>query len=317
MILGVVLLAVSPLLPWFRFYSPSTGNGLGDIGPNSIAVAAVIWVAASIVLCCVLFGSNELARMVALAVGAVIAAVAGALILAGEVLAALIPTWVIPESVRRAAVDVSPGVGVWLALIGAAAILGAAAGYRLKRPLADLTRSLDEGERRQLIAALGLSAGAALLLGWLRYQPWLRGSAGDYSFQLTGWALPWVGPLSMMATALLIAAVVTVMLGNLTPAVLCTGLGAWLFSFLAAITILSGTVFGLVPDDLTLSELIARTSLQLPEEVADQAVLHSTVAARVAWGAWLTWIGGLVAAAGAIWAMSLKPSTRDPKGAAA
>lgn len=305
-IAGVAFLAASLLLPWFRLHAGGVGETYSSLGGVGYILAASM-VAAIVLSLVTLFvePGHTVVSVCVVALGTVAAVVAGVIVVC-EVVAAFIPTWFVPETFRRSLLDVSASYGAWAALLGAAlAFLGIAGQQWLDR-LASLPRSFGESNRQQAGVALISMTFFVVVLGWLRYQPWMRGSAGDYWFQLSGWATPWAGPVSLVALGLLVAGLVFLAFGNVAVAMVLAGLGAWTFTFLAAGVILGGSTVNLLPiDDYTARDLVEKTSVNLPDEVSSQSVLDATISVKVAWGAWLTYLAGVGAALSSMWLMYL------------
>lgn len=303
---GAALLAVSLFLPWFRLHAGGAGETYSSLGGAGYILAVLIVVAVVLSLTVLFVGpEHNLVSAGVIALATVVAVVA-VVILVCEIVAAFIPTWFVPETFRRSLLDVSASYGAWAALIGALAAFVGIAGQQWLDQISQLTRSFDEANRQRAGVALCATVFFVVILGWLRYQPWMRGSAGEYWFQLSGWATPWAGSATLIALGLLVAALILLVLGNMTLAVVLAGLGAWIFTFLAAGVILGGNTVNLLPiDDYTARDLAEKTPVTLPEEMSSQSVLDARISVQVAWGAWLTYFAGVGAAVSAMWLMFL------------
>jgi hypothetical protein len=313
---GVALLSISPLFPWFRLFAGGDGGTYGGLAGEFWTIALLVWAASMVIIVAVFILKSDRGVQVAQVAGITVLLVTLCLVGGCELLAALVPSFFLPESVRDALLDVKGSYGLWMALAGSALILVGLSGRSLLGYLDRFQLAFEPSRRRQAVQLLILYLGAVALLGWLRYMPWLTFTASDeFTVHLSAWAAPWIGSLSLLAIALLIAAAVAWLLGRLDLAVALAGLGGWAFTFLAASVVLAGTAFALLPfDDLTLSELAARTPITIPDDVASAEAMSSTIEVQVTWGAWMAYALGVACAGLSIWATMLRSGARKVVG---
>jgi hypothetical protein len=218
----------------------------------------------------------------------VFAVISLAHLLLAEVATVILPTSLLPATLRRLSVDVHGGPGAWLGLAGGGLLAlacrgeGEAAGFA--RRAATSARRAPAVWRAVAIGGVTLFFAAA----WLRYQPWVTARAGGAGFDVPGWSVPFVGPLSLLAVVLLGAALIALMVTRSLIAGLAVAAMGWALSFLAAITALTSTT-------------IARLDLgrYLPVEVRSFAP-----EAHAGWGVWVMFAVGCAIAfvgGGAAW----------------
>ena len=171
--------------------------------------------------------------------GSIFAILAVMLLILEEVAASLIPTSFLPESARRLSVNVYGGSGIWIGCVAAPATVLAS---RFEGGCLGLIWvGWLEARRLPLkwIAALVASGLLVCLALWVRYLPWATASAGTYDTVVPGWALPGIGPVSMVAVLVLAAAFAVLLVRQLLGAALVLAFVGWLLSFLAAIALVS------------------------------------------------------------------------------
>lgn len=193
-----------------------------------------------------------------------------------EWLTTLIPQRILPSSVRRSTVNVGAGIGLWLALAGAACVVLASS--NLYPRLISRVRAVVP--RRELCLLCGAFA-TAVAIALLRYIAWIDVDAAGEAARVPGWSVPWIGPLSLFALwAFAFGVAIALLARHLGPLVIAIT-ACWLVSFLAALVILSSGAIGrVVAVDL------------LPQRVRD---LEPHVGAAVgAWGAFAAGLCGAV-----------------------
>lgn len=312
LLVGVTVLFISPLFPWFRAFAGGDGGTYGGLGGEFWMIAVLVWAASIVIGIATFFFKSDRGLQVAQVVGFTVFLVTLCLIGACELLASLVPRFFLPESVRDALIDVRGSSGLWMALTGSALILVGLSGRGLIGYLDRFTLAFEPSRRRLAVRLLVLYLGAVVLLGWLRYVPWLTFKAGeDSTVGLSAWQAPWAGALSLIAIAMLVAAAVAWLSGRLDLAVPLAGLGGWVFTFLAASMVLAGTAFALLPfDDLTLSQLAAKSPITVPADVAGTETMNRTIEVRATWGAWMAYALGLACAGLSIRAAMLRSGAR-------
>jgi hypothetical protein len=276
---GILVLAGLPL-PWI-----SAGVGPEEVSSRGFdLIAACVPVASAALAICAFAaawwwtGRDRYSTYTAFAAGFLCLLLLVTLI-AVESASGLIPVSFLPDTMRRSAGVIAAGAGVWISLAGCALALFAAS------PAGSWVIRFHTGENRTPRPRLG----AALLLliltvvvGWLRYQPWIGSSVVGTRLELSGQSAPWVGPASLFAVCLLGGAVLLFALCYFEAAGLLAAGSGWLISFLAAVTAIT-------------SESLARFRLDdLAESVTGQSVtFHATPAV---WGTYL--FGLLIAGVG-------------------
>jgi hypothetical protein len=189
----------------------------------------------------------------------------------------LIPASLLPSTVRRSAGVLGVGAGAWTTLAGAALAVAAASA-----PVSGRFRLLireSAADRRRAGALLAL-AFLVLLVGWLRYQPWLDSAALGETLTVNGQAAPWVGPGSLFALCLLVGAFVALAFSRFQEAGLIVAGAGWLISFLAAITVVAG-------------ESLAQLGL---DDLLEGSLGVESVTFHVAFAAWGTYVCGIAIA---------------------
>jgi hypothetical protein len=316
LLVGIALLSFSPFLPWFRLFAGGDGGTYGGLEGEFWPIALLIWTASAVIIAATFIWKSDRGAHVAQMAGITVVLVTLCLVGACELLASLVPSVFLPESVRNSLLYVRGSYGLWTALTGGALIVVGLSGRNLLAYLDRFQTVFEPSRRRMAVQLLVLYLGLVVLLGWLRYQPWLSFEAGDdFTVRLSAWAAPWVGTLSLIAVALLIGAAVAWLSGRLDLAVVLAGFGGWSFTFLAASVVLAGTAFALLPfDNLTLSELAARTPITIPPEVSSTGAMNSTIEVQVTWGTWLAYVLGVACAGLSIWATMLRSGGRKVVG---
>jgi hypothetical protein len=214
------------------------------------------------------------------AIGAVVAVLTIALLAFEEGGAALLPSSMLPASVRRLAIDVYGGPGAWLAL-GASLLLVAAS--RVEDGALGVGDLAAAGIRRlplQWIAATSAATLGAVAAAWCRYQPWAVATAGDRRLRVPGWALPFLGPLSLLVVTMLAVAVALAIVRRTLVAALMLAASGWALSLIGAIAITAAGTLARVPVD----------------RVVPDRLLGSKPSVAIGWGAWLAFGLGCTAA---------------------
>jgi hypothetical protein len=295
---GALLLAATAVLPWVSAGVSGdprtwTGTSLPVVGLGVVGLAVAIVVGAFVDRA-TWAGARSSAALAAACVGVAACALFIVLI---ELASSLVPDALLPEAVRRLGLTVEPGPGPWLALTVLATLATTLVAGRRRR--AGVRRGLSSalaGRGIAAIAFLGLAAATAAL-AWLRYVPWTNASVAHRTLDVQGWATPWVGPVSLFAVWLMVAALVIVMLVDATVGALVAAGAAWLAAFNAALVIVFADALGSVHVDRVLPRSIRGAGPELS-------------AASSAWG---VYAAGLAAAA----ASALLIASRSERGAVA
>ena len=271
--------------PWLRARIGTHSASYAPAQAPALLVAPLIAIAAVVVVAGADHALGRNRRISAALIPSLAVAVMSAImLLILETAATWIPQWLLPATVRRATVALGAGPGLWLMFAGGVLAVVSAAGWRMQVTTARL-RSLQLTSGGQRLAVLG----ACLLLvacagyGWLRYRPWARAALLTDSIQAPGWAIPWLGPLSLLAVWSLVAATVLALGLRLAPATIAAASAGAIATVPPAVVIITaGTVARLRLPDLGGADLTG----------VDVSV-HATAAA---WGALCS---GLVAGAAA------------------
>jgi hypothetical protein len=205
------------------------------------------------------------------------------LLVAVETVSAVVPRDLLPVTPRRVSFQLAAGAGLWLAAAGSVAVLvGAVPRLRAGFVRVGVTP----------VAAGGVVVGALVAgLAWARGQPWVTVTVAGNVTDLTGRALPWLGPLTMGATLGLAACLVAALL-TARRSLLFAGIAlAWLLTLLAGIAWVGG-------------EALARFRVSFAG--ADARVVTDR-------GVWLTYVlalsAGLVAIA--TWQLAVRGETEE------
>lgn len=264
-------------LPWIT--AGVGADASTHIGLQVPAAAAAIGAAALAVVLLALGSmclSPSLSPFAALAalLGAIFAATSIALI---EATSMLLPTAVLPETVKRSATALGAGFGLWLAFAGLAV-----ATIAMYAPLATgLARRVRvrPGDWRRMSALIALTV-VTVAIGWLRYRSWIDASFFDRRLDLPAAVAPWVGPLSLLSVWMLVAAIGLAGFHRADLAGLLAAAGGWLTSLLAALVILAvGTIGRLGVESLAIPGLEGPAGFGVTSFV------------------WATFLAGLLAAA--------------------
>jgi hypothetical protein len=281
---GILIACWSVTRPWLRAGLGSdrrTYSG-SDLETMTIPLG-VLCGGAAIGLAISALARVEDARRLTAVAGLVIAAMTGLTILAVEMAAAAIPTRLLPATARRFTVELSAGPGLWLAFTGGATI-ALAAGVRWRTGVSELITALASSRRdRQVAIAFGVIAVAAVGFARLRYSVWLEAGAVGRDANLEAWALPYLGPWSLGAVWLLVAAAGLVLVARHQLAAAVAGCGGWLITLLSAGPLLAGDWLGRLRFDQITPERI--NGLLDPSFNSTPSV-------------WLAYASGLSAAAG-------------------
>ena len=277
-------------LPWVV---TGAGNAAGtysgfDVWPLAVAELSAVAVTALLATAALVRDRRQLTE--AAAVAAVVAVVfTGAAIVALETAAAMIPNSALPATARRSSLDLGAGIGLWVAC-GAGLVAVLALADRRIGPLE--LRSWFSTGNRQGMPALAALLTLTVLFGWVRYETWFDASAAGGHLGLAGWASPWIGPLSLIAVWLLIAAL-GLGLGSRTQAAgLFAAAGGWLASFAAALAIIAADTIGNLAD------------------LADGAFGAGKPDFGATIAVWSAFLVGLAAAAVGGWLVTLRPPSR-------
>jgi hypothetical protein len=247
----------SAFLPWITAgvgVDAATHSGL-EVPAAAVPVIATALLVVLLCLGCVCI-SPSLSPFAALAalLGAIFAATSIALL---EAASMLLPTEVLPETVRRSAVALGAGFGLWLALAGLAV-----AAVALHAPLATgLARRFRAAprDRRRAAALFGLAI-VTVAIGWLRYRSWIDASFLGRRLDLPAAVAPWIGPLSLLSVWMLVGAVGLAGFHRADLAGLLAAAAGWLTSLLAALVLLAvGTIGRLGVESLALPGLQGST----------------------------------------------------------
>lgn len=194
-----------------------------------IALAASVALAAAIAA--LVTGNPGWMRAAAVA-GLAVALLTAPVIMLGESIAAALPDDVLPRSLRRLTVGFGAGHGVWLALAGGVTILVAGRGWRAPYVT---SFALARGARAARVVPAVVLVVATAAFVWLRYEPWVASPTPGSTRVVSGWSLPWAGPLSLAAGLLLGASVAAAAALRLALAGLLAAAGGWMATFAAAI----------------------------------------------------------------------------------
>ena len=264
--------------------------GTARIGPSyrtyrGIDVPLVSWFALALSAGVILAGAIDVAGRRAptrptRAILVVIAFFSALLLVMTESVGALVPTWVVPKTARRLTAEIQAGAGPWLAF-------GLSAGALAIVQLQPIWRRWSGRPRRwsvrPIVGAAGVVLGlVALAIG--RAMPWVTGSALGEQVVVHGWAVPVVGPLSLVGLFAVAVGALVLVAGRHEVGLVVGGAGIALAVFPAAA--LAAT-----------SGALARCGL-LPRFMGVAQRRFAAVDPKVALGAgpWFVYAGGMVAA---------------------
>lgn len=238
---GALVALVSTALPWLRVGAAGSVKLYTGLEVPALAAAVILFSLLCLggVFVAWLRSSRD-ARDVALLGAVGVVCVAGVLLVVVECASAIIPNGLLPALVRRYALDLRAGPGLWLALAGGALAAAALSG-RLPAATPELSGRVEHGLLRRPVLALLALVALAAGFGVLRYSPWITATAVGDHYGVGGWALPWVGPLSLLAMLGLIAAAAAALAGRETTAALVAAGAGWVITLVAALTIITAS----------------------------------------------------------------------------
>lgn len=211
-----------------------------------------------------------------------VAGVAGVVVLAVvwlllETVGAFLARIVVPVTIGRDLVQVGVGPGLWLAFVASLAATAVGLLPGRSRSLLGSCWSFWERSSRferagELLAIPGI---IGVSLG--RYDQWAFAEGLGRHVRVDGWAIPWIGPLTLLGLWAVTAGIVVGVVGRSTIFLLGAGGAAWAVSFLSAIAIIA-------------SASVARIRVQqfVPSDVGLQI--------RAGRGAWVELVAALVVA---------------------
>jgi hypothetical protein len=149
---------------------------------------------------------------------------------------ALIPERLLPTTIRRFSLGLGASVWAWVAF--AALVVMCLSSIAVLRPMAQgFARAPREGDRefRIRLGGTAITVSGIVMLGFARTVPiaqisWLGGSV-----EADPWALPWIGPLSLVLLLVIVASTVFAAFDQtLVPASLAGGAAGWVVAATSA-----------------------------------------------------------------------------------
>lgn len=301
-VIGLLLLFVSPFLPWFRFYAAGGGDRYGGLGGEFWGIAIPVWFFASVIVVAGLLLKGPVARQVAQITAITAAIVSVCLIGICEIVAALVPGALLPESVRDALFDLRGSFGPWMALIGSLLVILGLSGRRVSAYVARFKSAFAPRSRNLAVIFASIYGAALVLLWWVRHQPWVEVTAGgEWSLPVWISGTPFFGAVSFLAVASLAAAAVGWSIGRPAIAVALAGVGGWVFTFLAALFVLLAIgASALVPDEFTLAQASRDLGVPVPADLVGTDIMEESVEVQISWGAWIAYALGLLSTFAAV-----------------
>jgi hypothetical protein len=176
----------------------------------------------------------------------------------------LIPSLIVPKTIRRFTVDVGAGVGVWLCVP-----VATIAAVSLSGRLPELTQRSFEAWNGLVINPIRTAIYCCFVLatGFLvgsRYMPWLNIQTLNNESGIPGWAVPFVGPSTLFALMFIFVGAGVFFLRHQIYGLIIVGLST---SFLAMIATMSFT-FGTFVDGSISASWVARFYEDLDMEAA-------------------------------------------------
>jgi hypothetical protein len=289
-LIACAVIVLCETLPWVVAGAGGEGSSYSGLDVWPLAAAELLAIAATAGLTVAALLTRRPQLTEAAAVAAIVAVVfTGTAIVALETAAAAIPDSALPATVRRNSLDLGAGIGLWVAC-GAGLIAVLALADRGFRTLE--LRARIGTDNRQWALALATLLVLTVLFGWVRYEVWFDASAASEHLGLAGWASPWIGPLSLFAVWLLVAALALGLTSRTQAAGLFAAAGGWLASFAAALAIVAASTIGNLAD------------------LADGMLDGGEPDFQVTVAAWSAFLVGLAAAAVGGWLVSLRPPSQ-------
>jgi len=288
-LVACAVVAVAEFLPWVVAGVGTAASSYSAFEVWPLAVAELLAIAAGAGIA----ATALLLRRPKLTEGATVAAIVAVVLTAStivalETTAMLIPDSALPATLRRTGLDLGAGIGLWIACTAGLIAVLALAGWRF-RPI-EIRTWTTAGNREWALALLALLA-LTVLFAWLRYETWFDAAAAGEELGLAGWAAPWIGPLSLLAVWMLIAAIGCGLGARTQLAGLLAAAGGWLVTLVAALAIVAANAIGGLA---TLAD-----GLFSPADPDFQVTL----------AAWFAFLVGLAAAAVGGWLVCLRPPT--------
>lgn len=171
-----------------------------------------------------------------------------------ETISRLIPSFIVPKTVRRLTVDIGAGHGAWLALLVASFAVVCLCG-RLPEWAERTVEWSSELLRRPLrLCMYGLLVTSVGALTASRYMSWIKIDALEGSAGIAGWAAPFVGPSTLLAVLFTYAGLGVFFLKHRLGGLIVVGLSC---SYLATTATVSHAT-NLIFDGSVTADLIAR-----------------------------------------------------------
>lgn len=266
---GLALLVASAWLPW-----AISRLGDSDASPRLVDLTMVRWVFLACGICVAaglwaqrLGRSTSGLRAVAVACAVVLTVVPILGLAAIELIAIWMSPDRLPTTFRRLALGVKPMPGIWLTGVGGALCLVGATGQGAAggRVLRTLGRDLRD---RCPLAWMGVAlTGAVALLAAARYMSWVRIDSSLETWEIAGWAMPWIGLVSLVgALAALALGLLAMTRPSIGAGVALSGVG-WAITFVAGMTIVAA---------------VSTPTVQAPRWVADRLAALSEKAVELA-----------------------------------
>lgn len=201
-----------------------------------------------------------------------------------EFIGPLLPVDLLPDSVRRAAFEVGSGEGLWAAVI-IGCIGTVSTSGRLREALVPSVSFVSRGTFDPVaLTLLGLLMACIVVFAVSRYMTWVTVSLRGEEHGVPGWALPFIGPLSLVGLLVSVAGLFLTLLRRAIWGVTLTATAALVVTLMASI-------FMLVSQELSDSGLVDGLARRL--DLGESLVVVSTDSASMLQYA-AALIGGLI-----------------------
>jgi len=213
-VLGAFILPVTIFMQWGSAGAVGREANwtLWDIrGINVVVLIAALAAIGSAILEAVIAKRRPVA---ALAVATLTVTIGIVFIVGAESIDWLIPRSLLPRTIRRLTIGLGAGLGAWIAVAAATLVLlagtghGASGGRRVGRWV---TSASDEPIQ---LVGVALLVTATVALAFARYYDWVEITATTGTLDVPGFAVPVVGPFSVLVVFTWAAAIVTSIAGR-------------------------------------------------------------------------------------------------------
>lgn len=304
-IAGMLLAVVGAFMPWL------SARSCGHRSFSLIGLPISRWIVAGLLL---LIAGATVARVLGAGAPArAVAVVAASLLLIGPILGIviieLLALWAYPEFLpatwRRFLPGAVPLAGIWLFVLGAGLVLigSSGGGGALLSRIRLLTQGGALGRLRTAGLIVAASSVPLLMVG--RTSTWLSASSPAGSWSVAGYAIPWLGLVSLILLLLTLALVLATFWLRALPVAAALVTCGWMLTLGSTLVLI---LFAALPSytipDWLHRDLVSWTT-RTRRYIGDSCQLslfssQASISIRGSSGPWLVFAGGIAAAIGGL-----------------